>query len=56
MNDLIVPDIVIGGFGVAIAILYGAWHEYTEKNHRDAKLLAAAGAFGLMGSAVAWLR
>jgi hypothetical protein len=55
MNDLIVPDMAIGAFALAAAVLYAAWHEYAAKNHRDARLLAAVGAASLMGSAMAWL-
>ena len=56
MNDLIAPNAAIGALVLAFAILYAAWHEYTEKNRRDAKLLAAMGAVCLMGSSVAWLQ
>lgn len=56
MNDLMAPDIAIGGLALAVAVLYAAWHEYATKNQRDAKLLAAVGAASLMGSAVAWLQ
>ena len=54
MNELIAPDIAFGSLTVALAILYAAWHEYTEKNRRDANLLAAVGVVSLMGSAQ-WL-
>jgi len=56
MNDLMAPEIAIGGLALAVAVLYAAWHEYAAKNQRDAKLLAAVGAASLMGSAVAWLQ
>ena len=56
MNELVAPDIAIGALALAAAVLYAAWHEYAAKNHRDAHLLAAAGAASLMGSAVAWLQ
>ena len=55
MNDLIAPDVAMGGLALAAAVLYAAWHEYAAKNHRDAKLMAAVGAVSLMGSASAWL-
>ena len=55
MSDLIAPDMAIGALAVALAILYGAWHETRAKNARDARLLAAVGAVSLMGSAAAWL-
>ena len=56
MNDFGAPDVAIGGVALAGAILYAAWHEYIEKNPRDASLLAAVGALSLMGSAAAWLQ
>ena len=56
MTDLMSSDIAIGGIALAAAVLYGAWHEYTEKNHRDAKALATVGALGLMASAAAWFQ
>ena len=56
MSELLVPDVAIGALALSVAVLYAAWHEYTEKNQRDVKLLAAVGAVSLMGSAVAWLQ
>ena len=58
MSELLVPDVAIGALALALsaAVFYAAWHEYTEKNQRDGKLLAAVGAVSLMGSAVAWLQ
>ncbi len=56
MNELVAPDWAIGALALAVAILYAAWQEYAAKNQRDAKLLAAVGAFSLMGSAAAWLQ
>ena len=55
MSELAVPDIAIGALTLAAAVLYAAWHEYATKNHRDAKLLAAVGAFSLVGGAAAWI-
>jgi len=55
MNEVIVPEMAIGGLVLAAAVLYAAWHEYAAKNHRDARLLAVTGAASLMGSAVGWL-
>ena len=55
MTELVAPELAIGALALAVAVLYAAWHEYAGKNHRDAKLLAAVGAFSLMGSAAAWL-
>lgn len=55
MNELIPPDGAIGALALALIILYAAWHEYKERNRRDASLLAVVGALGLIGSAVAWV-
>lgn len=55
MNDLIAPSAAYGALALAAALLYAAWHEYSAKNQRDAKLLAAVGAVSLAGSAAAWL-
>ena len=56
MIDLMAPDMAIGGFALAAAVLYSAWHEYAAKNQRDAKALATVGALGLIASATAWLQ
>jgi len=56
MNELIAPDMAIGALALTISILYAAWHEFKNRNRRDARLLAAVGAFSLIGSAVAWLQ
>lgn len=56
MNELMAPDIATGAFALACAVSYAAWHEYRQKNHRDAKLLSAIGALSLIGSAMAWLQ
>jgi len=55
MIDSTDQAMAIGALAVAAAILYAAWHEYTKKNQRDAKLLAAVGALSLVGGVVAWL-
>lgn len=55
MNDLSAPDLVYGALALAAVVLYAAWHEYQAKNQRDAKLLAAVAATGLLGGAAAWL-
>lgn len=55
MNDLSAPDLVYGALALAAVVLYAAWHEYQAKNQRDAKLLAAVAAAGLLGGAAAWL-
>ena len=56
MIDLTAPDPAIGALVLALAILYAAWHEYKERNRRDARLLAAVGGLSLIGSVVAWIR
>lgn len=56
MTDLSMPDFIFAGFAMAAAVLYAAWHEYSAKNARDARLLAAMGAAGLMGSTAVWLQ
>ncbi len=56
MTDFSAQVMAIGGLAVACAVLYAAWHEYSEKNQRDAKFLAVVGAASLMGSAAAWLQ
>ena len=35
--------------------LLGAWREYASDNQRDAKLMAACGAGGLLAGAAVWL-
>jgi uncharacterized membrane protein YfcA len=56
MNDLMAPDVALGAIALAIVVIYAAWYEYSSKNHRDAKLLAAIGAASMVGSAFAWLQ
>lgn len=36
------------GLALSIPVLYAAWHEYSHRNLRDAKLLAGCGAGGLL--------
>jgi H+/Cl- antiporter ClcA len=55
MNEIIAPNMAIGALLLAAAVFYAAWHEYSEKNHRDAKVLAAVGAASLISGAVSWL-
>ncbi len=55
MNELMAPSIATGAFALACAVIYAAWYEYNQKNHRDAKLLAGIGVFSLVGSALVWL-
>lgn len=40
---------------LAVVLLLGAWRELRWKNHRDAGLLAACAAGGMVLSAAAWL-
>ena len=39
------------GLALSVPVLYAAWFEYTQRNMRDAKLLAGVGAGGLLLSA-----
>lgn len=36
------------GLTLSVPVLYAAWFEYTQRNMRDAKLLAGVGAGGLL--------
>ncbi len=56
MTDLSAQVMTIGGLALAGAILYAAWHEYSEKNQRDAQFLAVVGTASLMGSVAVWLQ
>lgn len=56
MSNFSAPGMAMAALALALAILYAAWHEYKARNGRDAKLLTAAGAVSLIGSAVAWLQ
>ena len=40
---------------LATVILLGAWREYVSDNRRDARLMAAFGAAGMMASTAVWL-
>jgi len=51
MIEIQMPNAAWGGMLVAAAILYGAWHEFTAKNRRDARMLALTGAVSIAGSA-----
>lgn len=44
---------IIASLGVVM--LLGAWREYANDNQRDAKLLAACGAGGMLAGAAVWL-
>ena len=39
---------------LAAVILLGAWREYVSNNRRDARLMAAFGAAGMMASTAVW--
>jgi hypothetical protein len=54
MGNLVAPDIVYGAFALAAVVLFAAWSEVREKNHRDAKLLSTVGVAALAGSAALW--
>jgi len=53
MLDVTEPHLAFGGLAVAACVLLAAWYEYARNNRRDAGLLAASGAFALIGSALA---
>ena len=55
MSEMSAPEIVYGGLALAAVLLGAALHEFKAKNQRDARLLAAVGAAGLLGSAAALL-
>jgi hypothetical protein len=40
---------------LSMPILYAAWYEYSERNTRDAKLLAGLGAGGLIVTGAAFM-
>ena len=40
---------------LGIIVLLGAWREHVGNNRRDAKLLAACGAGGILAGAAVWL-
>ena len=40
------------GFALSLPVIYAAWHEYSTRNLRDAKLLAGIGLGGLLVSTV----
>ena len=56
MLDLAVPDMAWGVLGMAVGMLYSAWHDYKGGNTRDARLLAALGTVSLVGGAMACLQ
>ena len=39
---------------LAAVLWLGAWREYASDNRRDAKLMAAFGAAGMMASTAVW--
>ena len=53
-NDgLSMPDYALIAMLAAVLWL-GAWREYASDNRRDAKLMAAFGAAGMMASTAVW--
>ena len=46
------PQYALGVLIIAITIFYAAWYEYRRSNHRDAKLMLAAGLLTIAGTAV----
>lgn len=50
MSDYALPIASLG-----ILILLCAWREYASGNRRDAKLLAACGAGGMLAGGAVWL-
>ncbi len=50
MSDYALPLAALG-----LLILLGAWREHARDNRRDAKLIAAFGADGMLAGAAAWL-
>ena len=50
MADYAFPIAALG-----MLILLGAWREYAGGNRRDAKLIAACGASGVLAGAAVWL-
>ena len=50
MSDYALPIASLG-----ILILLCGWREYASDNRRDAKLLAACGAGGMLAGAAVWL-
>ena len=50
MADYALPMGLLG-----ILFLWCAWREYAAENRRDAKLLAACGAGGVLAGAAVWL-
>ena len=50
MSDYALPLAALG-----LLILLGAWREHARDNRRDAKLIAAFGAGGMLAGAAAWL-
>jgi hypothetical protein len=45
--------LAVAALGVLILLL--AWREYASDNRRDARLLAACGAGGMLAGAAVWL-
>jgi len=48
-------DFALAGAALGVLLLFGAWREYARENQRDAELLAACGAGGMLAGAAVWL-
>lgn len=48
-TDIFAPEWI--GLALSLPVVYAAWHEYSARNLRDAKLLAGVAAGGLLLSA-----
>ncbi|MDO8440778.1 MAG: hypothetical protein Q7S97_06175 [Polaromonas sp.] len=48
-------DYALAIASLGVLMLLGAWREYASDNRRDARLLAACGAGGMLAGAVVWL-
>ena len=48
-------DFALAIAALGVLLLFGAWREYASDNRRDAKLLAACGAGGMLAGAAVWL-
>lgn len=48
-------DLALATAALGLLLLFGAWREYASENRRDAKLLTAYGAGGMLAGAAVWL-
>ena len=49
------PSYAIAFAALGLIVLHGAWREYGGNNRRDAKMLTACGAAGMLAGAAVWL-